>query len=378
MTFLIFFIIIALLILSHEFGHFLVAKLTNTKVEEFGFGFPPKIFWLKKGETIYSFNLFPIGGFVKILGEDGAPPQEVGLSNLEIASPNNRNFFSKPVSVKAAIIAGGVFFNLLLAWILISASLSLGSLQQIDDNLDFKNAQVMIAEVQKNSPAEVIGLRPGDQIFRLSELTLASANLEVSAPGNFLEPTKMTEVQDFVNLNRGKKIEITYKREDKIFSSKIQLRDAAAKEGGLGIAMARVAMVKEKWHAAIFKGLKQTILLTGAIALAIIYFIIGLFRGTGFEQVAGPIGIFNIVGQTSQFGISHLIQLSALLSINLAIINFLPFPALDGGRLIFVLIEKIKGSPLNYKVVNLIHSVGFAILIILMLFVTYQDILRLM
>ena len=367
MVFLIFFIIIAVLILSHEFGHFLAAKLTNTKVEEFGFGFPPKIFWRKRGETIYSFNLFPIGGFVKILGEDGQSDVKHSVLDAE----ESRNFSFKSAGVQALIVSAGVLFNLILAWILISISLSLGSFQQIDDNFAEENIkpQVIIVEVQKGSPAESAGLLPGDILigYRIAELSGYA----------MAEPTKMSEVQNFINSNRGKKIEITYKRGDVLFSSSAQLKDAKAEEGALGIAMARVAVIQEPWYAAIFKGLKQTAFLVFAVSAGIFYFIIGLFQGVGFEQVAGPVGIFNIVGKTAQFGLSHLIQLTALLSINLAIINFFPFPALDGGRLIVVLVEKIKGSPINYKVINLIHSVGFALLIFLMFLVTYQDILRL-
>lgn len=368
MTFLIFFIIIAVLILSHEFGHFLAAKLTNTKVEEFGLGFPPKIFWLKKGETVYSFNLFPIGGFVKILGEDGAPAEkEIGFSGSDAASPS-RNFSFKSATVQALIVSAGVLFNLILAWLFISISLNLGTFQQIDDNLPAPTANVMIVEVQKDSPAESVGLMPGDIITKLKVGDQVSDSEQ---------PTKMSGVQNFININRGEKIEITYKRGEALFSSSVKLKDVEAKDGALGIAMARIAVAKEPWHLAIWKGLKQTAFLTGAVAAGIFYFLIGLFKGVGFEQIAGPIGIFNIVGQTTRFGFVHLIQLTAILSINLAIINFFPFPALDGGRLIFILIEKLKGSPINYKVINLIHSVGFALLIFLMLLVTYQDILRL-
>ena len=361
------------MILSHEFGHFLVAKLTNTKVEEFGFGFPPKIFWKKIGETIYSFNLFPIGGFVKIAGEDGVK-DFIDPSKAPADYNYQRNFNAKSATIKAAIISAGVLFNLILAWILISFSLTLGSLEQIDDNLTAPTGQVIIMEVQKNSPAEKAGLIAGDIIMTLS--SAPSSNVS-DAILQKINPTKMAETQDFVNLNRGKEIEISYKRGEDVFSAIVRLKDIEAKDGALGIAMTRAVIVKEKWHTAILKGFKQTILLTAGIAYAIFYFIIGLFKGVGFEQVAGPIGIFNIVGQASRFGILHLIQLSAILSINLAVINFFPFPALDGGRLIFILAEKIKGSPMNYKAVNLVNSVGFAILIILMLLVTYQDISRL-
>ncbi len=361
MTFLFFFAIIAVLILSHEFGHFLAAKKTGTKVEEFGFGFPPKILRWKKGETTYSLNLFPVGGFVKILGENS----EENIPEKE----KKRSFYFKPASVKAFIIMAGVLFNLLLAWALLSASFAMGTKEQISDDADLKSlgvktAEIVIVDVDKNGPAFKVGLKTGDILLSLSSNNVLSL------------PLKIIDVQNFINAHRGEKIELTYKRGDSINSIKTELRDIEAKEGALGIAMVRLATIKENWYMAVFKGLKQTALLTVEITIAIFYFFAGLFKGTGFEQVAGPIGIFNIVGESAKFGLSYIFQLSALLSINLAIINILPFPALDGGRLLFIIIEKIKGSPINPKIANAINNSGFIILILLMIAITYKDISR--
>lgn len=353
-TFIIFFIILSLLILSHEFGHFLAAKKTNTKVEEFGFGFPPKIFGKKIGETVYSFNLFPIGGFVKILGEDGFS---------ENASDKNRNFSLKPFWVKSLILIAGVFFNLILAWILISVNLSLGSLKEIEDSdiLENTRTQVIITQILKGSLAEQIGIFPGNIITKLS-----SESGEIS-------PVRASEVQNFIQNNKGKEIEI-FKEGGGSF--KVKLRDVNAKDGALGVALARVTVVKEPFYIALIKGFKETAALTIGIAIAIFYFIIGLFQGAGFENVAGPVGIFKIVGQAKSLGVSYIASLAAVLSINLAIINFLPFPALDGGRFLFAAIEKIKGTPLNQKAVNIANATGFVILIALMVIITYRDILR--
>lgn len=358
LTFLIFFIILSILILSHEFGHFLAAKKTNTKVEEFGFGFPPKIIWKKIGETVYSFNLFPIGGFVKILGENGK--EDDGEIN-----DRKRNFYFKPAWVKALILVSGVLFNLLAAWTLISVSLFLGSLKEIDDSAEVYGAKVVIVDVQKGSPADSIGIKAGDI---LNSLILENKTFEIN---------RIKDVQNLVNENKAKEIEIVFERDGEIFTKKTKLREIEAEQGSLGVAMARAAIIKEPAHKAVIKGLRDTISLTAAVFYAIIYFIAGLFKGVGFEQVAGPIGIYNIIGKASQLGVSYLTQIAAILSINLAIINILPFPALDGGRLLFVIIEKIKGSPLNEKAVNTANFIGFAALIILMALVTYKDILRL-
>lgn len=361
MTFLIFFAILVLLILSHEFGHFLVAKKTNTKVEEFGFGFPPKILGWKKGETTYSFNLFPIGGFVKILGEnydDDIPENE-----------KEKSFYFKSASIKAFIVGAGVLFNLLLAWTLISASLGMGIKQQIKDDVDLKNinaniVEITVVDVEKDSPADKAGLKQGDVL------------LSLSSENNLVHVLKINDVQNFLNSHRGREIELTYKRNNSTASLKAKPRDVEAKDGALGIAMVRLATVKENWHSVVFKGLKQTVLYTTETAYAIFYFLVGLFKGTGFDQVAGPVGIFNIVDEAAKFGLSYILQLSALLSINLAVINFLPFPALDGGRLLFIAIEKIKGAPINPKIANTINSIGFALLLFLMIIITYKDITR--
>lgn len=365
MSFLIFFIILSILILSHELGHFLAAKFTNTKVEEFGFGFPPKIFRFKKGETTYSLNLFPVGGFVKILGEDGTEKKE--LEDAAFLDDKNRSFSFKPTYVKILILSAGVLFNLLLAWILLSFSFASGSLEQISDNdVSYSSPQVIITEILENSPAEKIGLKPGDIITRLA--LPARHGLDVS---------RTIDAQNFIKENRGKEIEITVKKENgAVLSLKVDLQNIEPEKGALGVAMARVAVFKPPFYLAVIYGLKDTLSLTAAIAVAMFYFFAGLFTGHGIEQVAGPIGIFNIVSGASRLGISYLARLAAVLSINLAIINFFPFPALDGGRVFMVLIEKIKGTPIKQKYANALNTVGFIILIILMIFITYNDVFK--
>lgn len=374
MDFLIFFIILSILVLSHELGHFLAAKYTNTKVEEFGFGFPPKIFSFKKGETIYSLNLFPIGGFVKILGENGEEKKDIENKNLN--EDKDRNFYFKSVYAKIFILSDGVLFNLLLAWILLSFSLTAGNLKQINDDevLDIPSL-VVITEILENSPAYKIGLKPGDIIINLYSLNKEQKEISISYK-NKLNISKIIDVQNFINENKGKEISITVKRGTEIFSSNVNLRDVPSEKGSLGVAMARVINFKPPFYLAIIYGFRDTIVLTGTIAVAIFYFFTELLKGQGFEQVAGPVGIFNIVSEASNLGISYLARLAAVLSINLAVINFLPFPALDGGRVFMILIEKIKKSPIKQKYVNAINMLGFAALIILMFFITYSDILK--
>jgi regulator of sigma E protease len=355
MAILIFLIILIILILSHEFGHFLFAKLNRVKVEEFGFGFPPKIFWFKKGETIYSFNLFPIGGFVKILGEDAVPSDK---DNVDAS----KNFAFKPVYIRAVIISSGVLFNLILAWILLSVNFAAGMPTQINDESAALDPQIVVTEVIGNSPAKKAGLAPGDRINGFQEIGPVST---------------VSEIQKFIREHKGEEITVLYSRNGKDFSATIVPRpDPPEGEGSLGIAMARVGIVKSPWHLSLWLGLKETVFLTAFIAQAFFYLITGLFKGVGFDQIAGPLGIFSVVSGISQMGFIYLVRFAAILSINLAILNIIPFPGLDGGRLLFLAIEKIKGSPVNYKIANFVHGLGFAFLIIMLILITYNDFLR--
>ncbi len=349
MAILYFFIALAALILSHEFGHFIVAKKSGIRVDEFGFGFPPRLFSFKKGETVYSFNLFPIGGFVKIHGEEG----------VEGGDP--RSFASKPVMVRAAVLTAGVVFNMVVAWFLISAGFMAGmptSVASAPPGAKIENAGITVIQVQKGTPAEKAGLRAGDKLVGFN-----------SVEG----------VQKFVSFNKGKKIEIKYERGGKVFSAEatpdIKPKDG---NGSLGIAMDEIGVVKLPVYAALWEGAKMTYNLTIVIAVSLFHFVVNAFRGVAnFDQVLGPVGIVGATGAAARMGIGYLLSFVAMLSINLAIINILPFPALDGGRLLFLAIEKAKGSPVNPKISGIVHAAGMIFLLLLMLAITYKDIMRL-
>lgn len=349
MSLILFFAVLAVLVLSHEFGHFIAAKKSGIRVDEFGFGFPPRLFGVKKGETLYSINLIPFGGFVKIHGEEG---ENRGDSN---------SFSSKSISVRALVIAAGVVFNIILAWFLISLGYMAGmptSVGTVPPGAEIMGKKVVILEVQENSPAKTAGLQPGDE--------LAGFN-------------SVEEAQKFISDSKGKEIEISYQRDEKNFSVKLTPRiNPPAGQGAMGIAMDEIGTIKFPWHRSIWEGLKTTYFLLIAVAQSIFYFIYNAVKGAGgWEQVMGPVGIIGITGTAAKFGFVYLLGFISILSINLAVINILPFPALDGGRLLFLLIEKIKGSPVNPKVSGIIHSIGMALLLILMLAITYRDILKL-
>lgn len=349
MTIIFFLITLAILILSHEFGHFIVAKKSGVKVDEFGFGFPPNIAKFKKGETTYSLNLIPFGGFVKIHGEEGQDIQD------------KKSFGSKPVWIKSLIISAGVVFNIVLAWILITAGFLAGmpiGASSAPKGAEIKNQKVIILQIAKNSPAESAKILAGDELVGFSEIKEAS---------------------DFINNNAGKEIEIKLKRNGEFFLAKITPRINPPKgEGAIGIAMDAVGTVKLPIHKAIIEGAIVTYNTVVGTAVSLFGFIVGAIKGTvGLNAISGPIGIAGIAGSAAKFGFVYFLSFIAFLSINLAIINILPFPALDGGRLLFLLIEKIKGSPVSPKISSVVHGAGMAILLSLMLFITYRDILKL-
>lgn len=355
MSIILFLIVLAILVLAHELGHFLVAKKAGVKVEEFGFGFPPKIFSIKRGETVYSINAIPFGGFVKMEGEN----ETAGIS----AGP--RSFASQSAISKTLIIIAGVVFNLLLAWGLITLDLTLGMPAQVDlvpqSERQALTAQITIVGVAPKSPAATVGIQAGDKLIGFS-----------SVP----------DLQRFVKIHQGEDVKISYLRGGKKFPVVLNARkNPPIGEGALGISMDESVFLKYPWYKAPFKSLDVTSSFTWLTIKGLYGFLAGVFRapGTrGFSEVIGPVGIVTMTGAVAKVGFSSLLTFTALLSINLAILNSIPFPALDGGRLLFIVIEKIRKKPINQKTVQWAHTIGFGLLIILMLAVTYKDIARLM
>ncbi|MEK9166217.1 MAG: M50 family metallopeptidase, partial [Patescibacteria group bacterium] len=309
-TLLIFLVILMALVLSHEFGHFLIARLGGIAVEEFGFGFPPRLFSVTKGETRYSFNLIPLGGFVKIKGEEGE----------EANDPES--FSAKPFWLKIAVLLAGVAFNILLAYFLISGGYILGMPGPLDDEIEHINASVKITAIQQGSPAEAADIKPGDTL-----VALRSGSEEAKVK-------KIREAQEFIEAHKGKDISVIIERAGAEITLLAKVRSEVKKgEGALGIQMSRVGIEKLGFFSALKKGATTTYELTILTARALGGFFREIFAGrASFEEVSGPVGIVTIVGDFSRFGVIFLIQLTAFLSINLALINLVPFPGLDGGR----------------------------------------------
>lgn len=383
MTILLFIAILAILVLAHEFGHFIVAKKNGVRVEEFGFGFPPRIWGWKKGETLYSINLLPLGGFVKLTGEDGESKIEnrpegkqasngAGKSRIaEISDP--KSFAAKSKRARAGIISAGVLFNVLLAVPILSFVLWWGAPTALD-NVHLRGAQqcapprctdlgIFVAFVEPGSPADLAGLKIGDRLQKIEK------------NGAILEANSTQELHDFIFASKGEEILITISRgeEEKIIAALPRIKHKE-NQGALGIIMQKAAIVRQPWYLAIWHGIQMTFSLVIAVAIAIALFLWELISGQGgLEMVSGPVGIYFLTGDMYRLGLSFFLNFVATISVTLAVINILPFPALDGGRLLFLGIEAVRGKPISYKISNWTHIIGFVILIFFALIITYSD-----
>ncbi len=389
-TFLIFLAVLAVLVLSHEFGHFIVARKSGMKVYEFGFGFPPRVLgiqWQKNsdgkkklkliwgkgksendvaldllergsnpaelnqenGGTIYSFNLIPLGGFVQIKGENG---DEAGSDSFGAQSAWKR----------AATLAAGVAMNIILAFVLLSAGFMMGLPQATDGlpaGVTIKDSRLEIIEVMVGKPAALAGLQSGDIILGLDNLKNPS----------------VTAMQDYVNSHKDQDILVAIKRGDESLEKKIHpFVYADTGKGGLGVSLVEVGMVSYPWYKALYYGFMMTGFYLKQIFLSFYFLIVGLFAGNGAGgALSGPVGIAVMTGQVARLGFSYLLNFMALLSLNLAVINILPIPALDGGRLLFLLISKIRRKPIAQKYEQMAHGVGFALLMLMVVVITVKD-----
>lgn len=365
MSILIFLAILFVLILAHEFGHFIIAKAAKIRVDEFGIGFPPKIFGFGRGETKYTLNLFPIGGFVKIFGEDGASEK---MTDTE----KKRSFAGKRKHIQAAVVAAGVLFNIILAWLLISVSFTAGltaSSRSVAAGTPFENMRLVIEGVVPDSPAENSGLRVKDEVVAI---TTSDDSLQ-------LQSLTAESARDFIALSEGEKIAVSYKRgEENMTAFAEPQKGIAGDRPAIGIIMDTEGEIDLPIHKALWYGGKTTAYFTAETGKAVWNFFKDILYGRAdVSSVIGPVGLVGIVGEVYQFGFLNLLIFTALISINLAIINLIPFPALDGGRLLFILIESIKGTPISQRVTHTANAAGFIVLILLMILITWHDIANL-
>lgn len=355
-TIIFFILLIGVLVIVHEFGHFFAAKKLKVRVDEFAFGFPPRLWSVMRGGTRYAVNLLPFGGYVKIFGESG---EGEGLPE---------SFISRSIAQRFLIIAAGVVMNFGLAWFLFSLGAGIGvpTVETPENASRIRDAKVGIVSLVKNSPAESADVRFGDLVIRVESEEESVAIVEIG------------DLQSFVSRHLGEEMTLQIQRGSTVHVKKVVPRQVSPEgQGPLGVTLSKIGIMRSPWHLAGFEGARVLFVSTAAL----IEGFIGIFRdlfvsGKVSADLSGPVGIFFFARQFGELGFVYLLQLAAILSVNLAILNILPFPALDGGRILFLGIEKIKGSKVDQKWERMIHAAGFVILMLLMLAVTYRDIAR--
>jgi regulator of sigma E protease len=327
-------LIFGLLIATHELGHFLVAKMVGIRVHEFSIGMGPVVLSWKRGETIYSLRLLPIGGFNRM----------AGMESGDLQDP--RGFNTRSVLQRMAVIASGSLMNFLLAIILfIFVFMGIG----VPSNT------TTIGGLLPGRPAEKAGFQVGDRIVSIN-------NTNVNTWGQLVE---------VIHKNPGQKLQVMVERDQQsLLIPVVPELDPQNKVGLIGIEQ---TWVKLGLFSSILLGIQQAL----AVAALIITSLIKMITGQLPAEVAGPVGIVQMAGEAARLGLANVLNFAGLLSLNLGIINLFPIPALDGSRLLFLGIEGIRGRPVNPEKENVIHLVGFALLIFLMLVITYQDLLRL-
>lgn len=369
---------LSLLVFFHEFGHFIFGRILGVKVEEFGFGYPPrlcgivkingrrKFFWSKnvpqgERETVYSLNWIPFGGFNKFKGDEAGATESDSL-------------YGQSWWKRILIAFGGPIMNIFLAMILFCSVFNFGSYQEItpeilQKKLLIKDVGLRIIAIMPNSPAEKAGLKLNDRIISLNGQ-------------QFFETEELTK---YVKKQINQSIKIQVERKNKILEFIIQpklakeiYKDEKMEGAAIGIVTAKIGRVYYPFHLAIEQGIIKTFVLLGSIfQTAYLFFKELIVHQKLIGEVVGVVGIAAVTAEAAQIGLVYLMQFVAMLSLLLTLTQLLPFPALDGGRVIFFLIEGIAGRPVNPKIENAINSLGFTLLLILAVYITYRDLMKL-
>lgn len=348
-----FLFVFGIIVFVHEFGHFIAAKTSGVKVLEFGFGFPPAIFKKKKGETVYSINAIPFGGFVKMLGEGGEEKN------------NPRSFVSRPKWIKAKIISAGVIMNLVLAWFILSLLYVIGFsplIPGMENHTGVAN-HIYIENIEKDSSAAKVGIQKNDEILSI-------------------DSKKIVHIEDIrgeIKDKAGQVVKVEIRREGDVKT----LTVTPYKETIEGQEITRIGITT-------FEALKADNIFIAPIAgfteagRMVVLTVVGLgeFFGRLFfsfnvsENAVGPVGIAVLTNEVRQLGFTYLLQFLAIISLSLALLNIMPIPALDGGHLLLIFVEKIRGRDVSQVLKNTLTIIGFVFLISLMLVITSRDIMR--
>lgn len=350
---LVFLLVLSILILVHEFGHFIVAKKSGIMVEEFGLGIPPRLIGKKIGETVYSLNWLPFGGFNKLHGET----DEEGITDT------SKSFLHKSKKVRALVIIAGVIMNFLLGIVAFAIVYSFSGIPR-------DTGKLKVVDVSAGSPAQVAGLIVGDTITKVGTQSVTSSDDFIAKTAALKGKSTIFEVQRTIN-GQTSTIKVT-------LTPRI---NPPAGEGPIGVTITSMEIyyppVWQRPFYGMYYGFKDALYWGETIILGLWGLIAGIFRGQAPQGVSGPIGIFAVTTEAAKSGILTLINFVGILSVNLAILNIVPFPALDGGRLLFIGIEAVTGKKGNQKVEAMIINIGFLILLALVIIISIGDVRRL-
>lgn len=360
MAIFIFIVVLFVLILVHEWGHYIVAKKTGMRVDEFGIGFPPKLFGVTRGGTEYTLNAFPIGGFVRIYGEDPTKVDDVDRT---------RSFSARPKWAQTLVLIAGVTMNVLFAWLLFVIIFMIGMPTAVDEADATDSAQLVIESVLPDSPGAV--------------LPVGAVVLSIGDGESTLEQPLISSFTEFIQAREAVPLLVTYELAGEIATTEVtavtEVLPENPDQAAIGVSLRLVDERSYGFFAAVWQASLTTITATEMIVVGLATLIGQSFLGEAdFSQVAGPVGIVGLVGDAAASGITALLIFTAFISLNLAVINLLPFPALDGGRLVFVAIESITGRTINPEWTGRVNLIGFALLILLMVVITYNDVIRLL
>ena len=362
-TALIFFIILSILIFVHEFGHYIVARIFGVHVEEFGFGLPPRIWGKKIKGTIYSINALPIGGFVRLAGED-ADEADIREVKSELSKQKVHTYFwAKSKKARALILLAGVFMNTLLAVSITTVLLTRGVIEPV--------GFVHVESVTDGSPAQIVGIEVNDRITSVAFINIKGEK-EVK---NVIVPS---DVITFMNEKKGNVVTITLLREGKeVVVYPLPRTTPPEGQGPLGVSISDLEKHVYPWREAPIKAVQINAQRAYQMLAGLVSVIGRLVTGGTIAkgEVAGPIGIAQVTGEAVKYGVDAVLEFMSILSLNLALLNILPFPALDGGRLAFVVLEKF-GRKARPQLERTIHQIGILFLLALMALISLQDILR--
>ena len=343
LTIIAFIFVFSILIFFHEFGHFIAAKAAGVRVYKFAFGFGPRILGFTIKQTEYQICLIPLGGYVKMAGEMGQ--EDVKETSEEVSE--EQRFDKKTLGIRALIVALGPFMNIATAVVIFSLIFFTNGIPIVTN---------YISTVIESGPAEQAGILSGDKIIAINSVKMEDPN----------------NIANIINKSSGEKLQITLDREGEILEIfVIPKYDDSYKKGLIGITF-EISVEKINIFSAFSKGLIATINIIKLIFTNIVEMITGKIP----LEIAGPLGIAQMTGEAAKLGFLNLLYFTAILSIFIGLFNLLPIPILDGGHLLILAIEKLRGKPLEPEKINFMYLIGISLMIIIFIIATYKDILR--